>query len=474
MKIGIDIDNVISNFDDALLEEFLLQDKTLRNSGIVCEYKYITRGMFDWTENETKDFYNKNIERIATNLNLVKESKEYIDKLKKEGNKIIIITGRDNGEYLNPYQMTKDWLSRQNIYYDKLILTNAYKHHEKADICLEENIDIMIDDSIHVCEECLNKNINTVLFTTKFNKQEKSLKRASSWEEIYKHITNLNKVNIILDTDANNECDDLFALAYLLKSEDRLKINAVTIAPYSHSNDRNIKKGVDLSYKAVKDIFDLCNFESSNMIFKGSTDYFKNGYFEENNAIKRMAEIISDNDLTYILAIGAITNIAVLLKLYPTLKNKIKVIWLGGNSLYSDNKYEYNFKQDVEAVRFVYDANIDLTVIPCTGVADKLLTNIEELKKRLNIGGGLGKYLYERFYNDGYHSITEERVIWDISVIAYMINSNWFEMKKISSPNIDKNLIYIRTSNKNEISFAVELNSKEIYKDLFSKIGNYL
>ena len=31
MRIGIDIDNVISNFDDELLNEYLEHDKTFRN-----------------------------------------------------------------------------------------------------------------------------------------------------------------------------------------------------------------------------------------------------------------------------------------------------------------------------------------------------------------------------------------------------------------------------------------------------------
>lgn len=35
MRIGIDIDNVISNFNETLLNEYLLHDKRLRNSGII-------------------------------------------------------------------------------------------------------------------------------------------------------------------------------------------------------------------------------------------------------------------------------------------------------------------------------------------------------------------------------------------------------------------------------------------------------
>ena len=99
MKIGIDIDNVISNFNDMLLEEYLEHDKTLRNTGIVNPNVYITKGMFDWTREENDDFYSKNIQRIAENLKPIKDSKETIDKLKKDGNIIYIISGRDNGDY---------------------------------------------------------------------------------------------------------------------------------------------------------------------------------------------------------------------------------------------------------------------------------------------------------------------------------------------------------------------------------------
>ena len=53
MKIGIDIDNVISSFDNELLKEYLKYDKNLRNTVIINENAdYIRRGMFDWSEEE--------------------------------------------------------------------------------------------------------------------------------------------------------------------------------------------------------------------------------------------------------------------------------------------------------------------------------------------------------------------------------------------------------------------------------------
>ncbi len=157
MNIGIDIDNVIASFDNALLKESLKHDKKLRNTGIVNENAdYIRRGMFDWTNEENEKFYKENIERIAINLKPIHRASETIKKLKKDGNKIFIITGRENGEYENPRKMTKNWLEKYDIEYDKLIFTDAYDAHAKTVECIKNNIDVMIEDTARICED-LNK-----------------------------------------------------------------------------------------------------------------------------------------------------------------------------------------------------------------------------------------------------------------------------------------------------------------------------
>ena len=113
MRIGIDIDNCISNFDDVLLEEYIKQDKKLRNTGIINEKPYyISEGMFDWSKEENDNFYTNNIQRIAMSLKPLNHAKEVIEQLKKDGNEIYIITSRDNGEYINPEEMTREWLKK--------------------------------------------------------------------------------------------------------------------------------------------------------------------------------------------------------------------------------------------------------------------------------------------------------------------------------------------------------------------------
>ena len=193
MKIGIDIDNVISNFNEELIKEYLMHDKELRNTGIINENaKYIRNGMFDWTDDEEKTFYKENIERIAKNLKVIKGAKEYIEKLHEDEHLIYIITGRDNGEYLEPYKMTKQWLDANNIYYDNLILTDTYDKHAKAEKCLENNIDIMIDDSVSICSDCIENGITTILMDTPYNRYS-NIQRVKSWKEFYRYVSNYKK-----------------------------------------------------------------------------------------------------------------------------------------------------------------------------------------------------------------------------------------------------------------------------------------
>ena len=80
----------------------------------------------------------------------------------------------------------------------------------------------------------------------------------------------------------------------------------------------------------------------------------------------------------------------------------------------------------------------------------------------------LCNYLCSRFYDDGISGIKKRRTIWDISVIAYLINKEWFEEKEMDCPEINKDLSY--NKNDRKIKFVTYLDSNKIYNDLFNKL----
>lgn len=470
MRIGVDIDNVLANFNEVLLESYIKHDKEINGNGIVNKNVYL-REMFDWNKDYEEKFYKSNIEYFASMFEPIKDCSKVIKKLKEEGHTIYIISGRDNGEYSDPYKITIDWLKKYDIVYDKLFLVDAYNSHSKTEICLEYNIDVMIDDSKRMCKDIKENGVRTLLMDTPYNKDTNEFERVYSWNHIYNKLHN-KKTNVILDTDTYNECDDQFALSYLIKSQDMFNIEAITVAPFSHQ-ERNVSviEGQKLSYNEIIKICNWLNFDTNNKVFKGSMNYIQNGYNENNEAVNKIIEIALKNDETYILGIGPITNIALAIKKEPKIINKIKVVWLGGNELNYKDNLEYNFNQDIEAVKILYESKVDLTILPCKKVVSKLRIDVNTLKDNIENKSLLCNYLIDRFYNDGYHGIQESRVIWDISVIAYMINNDWFKTKEISCPNISEDTSYEINDNKHNIIFITDLDRDTIYRDLFMKLG---
>lgn len=267
---------------------------------------------------------------------------------------------------------------------------------------------------------------------------------------------------MILDTDIGNSWDDQFALVYLLKNENLFNIEAITIEPFKHTESESVIDNQELSYNEILTISKLLNKNIENKIYK----------FSNNEAVEKIIGIANKNDKTYILAIGALSNISLAINKNPNIINKIEIIWLGGNSLEYGNNKEFNFMQDTDATFNVINSNINMTIIPARNVAVDLIIKKEELEKRLDMNKEISQYLCKRFVNDSYYGVKNERVIWDISVIAYLINKNWFETKEIKGLSLSENLQYYTNSSTATKLIVEKLDNNKIYDDLFEVLDS--
>ncbi len=186
MRIGIDIDDTITDSWNFLIpffsERYDIPAETLKTS-----FPY-----FRAVENlMTKEEYFQNIRDLCNNeiINapLREGAYEYINKLYDEGNEIIFITARGI-EYDNAYRLTKDYLRKMHIPYSKIIVS-AYN---KSIPCLEEKIDLFIDDSIVHCKEVAETGIKTLLYETPYNKIDETLNHIKSWKKVYEYINEVN------------------------------------------------------------------------------------------------------------------------------------------------------------------------------------------------------------------------------------------------------------------------------------------
>ena len=285
------------------------------------------------------------------------------------------------------------------------------------------------------------------------------------------------KVRMVLDTDTYNEIDDQFALTYALLSPERMSVEAVYAAPFHNSRSDSPADGMEKSYQEILRLLDFLGRSADGFAFRGSTAYL--GAAREpqaNAAVRDMIEkalMSADDDPLYVVAIGAITNVASALLLEPEIIKKIVVVWLGGHNLNWPHTREFNLAQDVPAAQVVLDSGVPFVVVPCYGVTSHLLTTLAELREFIGGTSRVGDYLCQIFKEYRPDSFGASSVIWDISTIAWLINPDWVPSDLVHSPVLTDQVTWSVDRSRHLARVANFVHRDPIFRDMFSKIREF-
>lgn len=187
MKIGIDIDGVILDYERVLKTYGDLYDFIeLKKSGIVNRNEHYLRDRYNWTEEERMNFVNKYFLKLSKIAPFIPGAKDVINMLQKDGNELIVISAR-GGMVEEMKDVAMERFDQEKIKFDKYY----WKQIDKLEVLQREKIDVMIDDSYAVCKELSENKIKTIYFRDKEMKkleQNEYLKEVSNWGEIYRYI----------------------------------------------------------------------------------------------------------------------------------------------------------------------------------------------------------------------------------------------------------------------------------------------
>jgi len=282
-------------------------------------------------------------------------------------------------------------------------------------------------------------------------------------------------LHMVLDTDTYNEVDDQFALVYALLSKERLNVEAVYAAPFLNDRSTTPGEGMELSYGEILRLLDAMGISSDGLVYKGSDRFLPDGETPVDSPAVRdlinRAQARSENDPLYVVAIGAITNIASAILTDPEIIKKIVVVWLGGQPLHWHETYEFNLTQDMHASRLMFDCGVPLVQIPTSCVSSHLLTTLTELETCLKGKNPICDKLIELFaaYSDNHFAWAKE--IWDISTIAYLINPEWIPAPLVHSPVLTENHTWSTDKRRHMIRSAIHVHRNPIFRDMFNKLA---
>jgi inosine-uridine nucleoside N-ribohydrolase len=287
------------------------------------------------------------------------------------------------------------------------------------------------------------------------------------------------RIDVILDTDTYNEVDDQYALAFMIKSNEKLNIAGLYAAPFYNQNSSSPADGMEKSYNEIINILTLIKRDDLKPLVKrGSEKYLPS---EKEPVVSQAAEDLvqramqySPEKPLYIVSIGAITNIASAILINPQITDRIVIVWLGGNAHHWTDTREFNISQDVAAARVVFDSGAAVVQLPCMGVVSAFTVSGVELEHWLKGKNDLCDYLVnytaKSALKDG-ELPNWTRVIWDVTAVAWLLDGDFMadRLEHIPIPQYDHHYSFDPT--RHFYRYVYHINRDKLFEALFAKLS---
>lgn len=289
------------------------------------------------------------------------------------------------------------------------------------------------------------------------------------------------KIDVILDTDAYNEVDDQFAISYMLSNQDKLNILGFCAAPFFNRLSTSPSDGMHKSFLEIKKLLTLAGEDAlAEQVYLGSEEYLKS----ENEPIisdaarfmAQKADAYSAENPLYIVAIGAISNVASALLLNPSMKEKTVIVWLGGHAHHMPHTAEFNMMQDVAGARVLLNSGVPFVQLPCWGVVDRLIVSKYELLHFLKGKNALCDYLCDHtveIADEDSKGAFWGRVLWDVTAVAWLLNDGerFLSSSLVHTPTVSYDNRYGFDSNRHFMRYIYYVNREALLSDMFEKLA---
>lgn len=286
------------------------------------------------------------------------------------------------------------------------------------------------------------------------------------------------KVDVVLDTDTYNEIDDQFALSYLIKSDDKLNVKAIYAAPFFNEKSTGPADGMEKSYHEILKVLELLERNDlKQSVFRGSDNYMVSETEPvlspaAKDLVERAMNYTAENPL-YVVAIGAITNVASALVMKPEIKDRLVVVWLGGHAHHWPENTEFNLYQDVAAARVIFGCKVPLVQLPCMGVVSAFTVSKAELEAHLKGKNKLCDYLVQNTIDEVKEycdSPIWSRVIWDVTAVAWLVDEAFMSTNIVHSPIPEYDGRYAFDERRHFMKYVYDIDRDMLLRDLFMKL----
>ena len=282
-------------------------------------------------------------------------------------------------------------------------------------------------------------------------------------------------VRVIVDTDAQNEADDQFAIVQALLSPKFENVGFVA----AHFGTGRCEDSMERSYQELCTIFYKMQMDKS-IIFRGAP----HGLLDKAHpVVSEGAELIvreamkEDDRHLYVAFLGPLTDLASAYLMEPRIAGRLTAIWIGGGR-YPNGGPEFNLGNDILAANVVFASGIELWQVP-KDVYEMIPVSLAELEYRVAPCGDIGAYLFEQLDRHAHEPgprksafrTGESWVLGDSPAIGLILYEHRFCFDWVQAPLITSDMTYVQTGLNRPIRVYKSIDSRLILEDLFAKLA---
>ncbi len=309
------------------------------------------------------------------------------------------------------------------------------------------------------------------------------------------------KIDVIFDTDANNEVDDQHALAYLLFSGDHFNVEGITVNATSSPDGFDIVSDVQDHYDEARRVMQLSgDLYGKIPLLIGAQDSFEEirthlnqENFDGHPAVNFIIEqaLMERESKLVLLPVGKLTNIALALEKEPAIAENVRIVWLGSNYPLTG---EHNKVWDKEAMNYILDQNVEFEFVTVrygdpSGTDAVKVTQAQIMHRMPGLGPVISEPVVGRhggeFNNWGDYSANlfemynmygnpPSRALFDMAAVAILKNPDWAERNVIPAPimDIENDVWTDRPDNERELVIWEWFDIYGIINDFFLTMEN--
>jgi len=295
-------------------------------------------------------------------------------------------------------------------------------------------------------------------------------------DEILADIRSDRVKKVIYDADSGCDMDDQYAIAHswVTPKIDLLSANSTLFRNEFEKTDGTMEASHQENLKVIQ----LIGAKGSVPVYRGCEEQIsvQPGFAPvDSPAVRNILDTaMASDEIIYILATGALTNVASAILTDPAVMDRICVIWVGSQGLDTGVVEEYNLYNDQRAAQIVLNSGVPFILLPGFGARGTVqLIMHESTFDRIKTTSETGMFFKETL-PCRFNVHTQEnwsRILWDVAASAVLSVPHAFQFSIIPAPVFTDDGRYAYDATRHKIIYMEDIDADIVMDDVFSCIN---